>query len=434
MLWAELTDYEINITFAQSTSKKVVRVTSISFLIDKTDRRQAADWIAKLLDRAYGKAQRKKRIKVLVNPFGGNGQAQKRYSRDIEPILAAARCEMDVERTAYRGHAVEIAEHLDADRYDVVASCSGDGLPHEVFNGLAKRREAKRALHKLAVVQFPCGTGNAMSFNLNGTDSPSIAAVCIVKGIRTPLDLTSITQGDKRSISFLSQSVGIVAEVDLGTDDIRWMGDTRFTYGFLKRTLGRYVYPCDVAVAVDVPTKAAVREHYRKELSIDTDSADRGDFATETDDEGLPALRFGTVNDPLPPGWSLVPYDNMGNFYCGNMAWMTAEANFFPASLPNDGHNDLVTINGDISRAAAIECLTAAGKGKFFDLPQINYRKISGFRIIPNKTRQDGQISIDGEKFPFQPFQTEVHPGLGTVLSRRGHLYEAPPLMNRTGK
>ena len=405
----------------------MVRVASINYLIDKTDRRQAADWVAKLLDRAYGKSQRNKRIKVLINPHGGTGGAQKRYVQDIEPIFAAARCRMDVERTAYRGHAIEIVEHLNSDDFDVIASCSGDGLPHEVFNGLGKRRDAVRALHRIAVVQLPCGSGNAMSLNLNGTDSPSIAALSIVKGLRTPLDLTSITQGDKRLLSFLSQSVGIVAEVDLGTDDIRWMGDTRFTYGFLKRTLGRYVYPCDVAVAVDVPTKAGVREHYRDKLSNDPDGQDRSELP-ESDDDGLPPLKFGTVNDPLPPGWSLVPYDNMGNFYCGNMAWMTSDANFFPAAIPNDGHNDLVTINGDISRAAAIECLTAAGKGKFFDLPQINYRKISGFRIIPNKTRTDGQISIDGEKMPFQPFQTEVHPGLGTVLSRTGHLFEAPRL------
>ena len=34
-------------------------------------------------------------------------------------------------------------------------------------------------------------------------------------------------------------------------------------------------------------------------------------------------------------------------------------------------------------------------------------------------------ISIDGEKVPFEPFQAEVHEGLGTVLAKR-HLYDAP--------
>lgn len=81
-----------------------------------------------------------------------------------------------------------------------------------------------------------------MSWNLNGTDSPSLAALAVVKGIRTPLDLCAVTQvvdgEEQRYVSFLSQSVGIVAESDLGTDHLRWMGDARFTWGFLSRLLG----------------------------------------------------------------------------------------------------------------------------------------------------------------------------------------------------
>jgi len=427
-----LSDYEISITYAGPTSKNVVRVTSINYLVEKTDRRQANAWVAKLLDRAYGESQRRKRIKVLINPFGGKGSAQKWYLRDIEPIFAAARCELDVERTAYRGHAVEIAEQLDLDRYDVIASCSGDGLPHEVFNGLGERRDARRALLKIAVVQLPCGTGNAMSINLNGTDSTSMAALCIVKGIRTPLDLVSITQGDKRTLSFLSQAVGVVAEADLGTENIRWMGSARFTYGFLVRIMGKTVYPCDIAVKVDIPTKAAIREHYRKELSNHANNESRRG-SLESDNDGLPELKFGSVKDPLPSDWSLVPYDTLGNFYCGNMAYMAPDANFFPASLPNDGHVDLVTIDGDIKRTAAIQCLLAAESGKFFDVPQVEYRKISGYRIIP-KGEKHGHISIDGESFPFQPFQAEVHKGLATVLSRTGHLYEAKGVATKAGE
>ena len=410
-------------TYAHPTSKNVVRVASINYLVEKTDRWQVNAWISKLLDRAYGESQRRKRIKILINPFGGKGSAQKWYLRDIEPIFAAARCQTDVERTAYSGHAVEIASNLDTDAYDVIASCSGDGLPHEVFNGLGKKKDARRALAKVAVVQLPCGTGNAMSWNLNGTDSTSLAALCIVKGIRTPLDLVSITQGEKRSLSFLSQAVGIVAEVDLGTEHIRWMGSARFTYGFLVRLLGKTVYPAEIAVKVELPTKAAIREHYRKELSNRSDFDSRRELNTSEDDS-LPPLKYGSINDALPPDWSMVPHDKLGNFYSGNMAFMAPDANFFPAALPNDGFADLVTIDGDISRSAAIKSLMAVENGTFFDMLHVNYRKISGYRIVP-KGQRDGYISIDGERVPFEPFQAEVHRGLGTVLSKSGHLYEA---------
>lgn len=424
ILWAELSDFDVTIQYAKPTAKNVLRVASVNYLVDKPQRSYAQSWVTKLLDRAYGESQRRKRIKLLINPFGGSGSAQKWYLRDIEPIFAAARCEVDVERTLYQGHAVEIAENLDIEAYDVIASCSGDGLPHEVFNGLGKKRDATKALCKVAVVQLPCGTGNAMSWNLNGTDSTSIAALCVVKGIRTPLDLTSITQGDKRTLSFLSQSLGIVAEVDLGTENLRWMGSARFTYGFLVRVLRKTVYPCDLWVKVDIPTKGAIREHYRKELTNHAPMEERRDSNDPDTMGGLPALQYGSFASPLPSAFINIPSSNVGNFYAGNMALMAPGANFFPATLPSDGHLDLITVGGDISRRSAIKCFLAVEKGGFFDFPQVNYRKVSGYRIIP-RGQKEGHISIDGESVPFEGFQAEVHRGLGTVLSKTGHLYEA---------
>jgi sphingosine kinase len=48
------------------------------------------------------------------------------------------------------------------------------------------------------------------------------------------VDLFSITQGEKRTVSFMSQAVGLMADLDIGTDNLRWMGDTRFIYGLLR--------------------------------------------------------------------------------------------------------------------------------------------------------------------------------------------------------
>jgi len=48
------------------------------------------------------------------------------------------------------------------------------------------------------------------------------------------IDLLSILQDEKRSFSFLSQSVGLMADLDLGTEHLRWMGSNRFVYGFLR--------------------------------------------------------------------------------------------------------------------------------------------------------------------------------------------------------
>jgi sphingosine kinase len=107
------------------------------------------------------------------------------------------------------------------------------------------------------------------------------------------------------------------------------------------------------------------------------------------------------------------------------MAFMTADSNFFQATIPNDGYMDLICIDGDISRLTSIKMMLTVEKGGLFDMPLVSYHKILGYRIIP-KNQEDEYISIDGERIPFQPFQAEVHRGLGTVLSKSGHFYEAP--------
>jgi sphingosine kinase len=109
------------------------------------------------------------------------------------------------------------------------------------------------------------------------------------------------------------------------------------------------------------------------------------------------------------------------------MAYMSADANFFQAALPTDGYMDLVCINSDVGRRNQLGIMLKVEANELFDVPEVWYRKVLGYRIIP-KDQSDGYISIDGERVPFQPFQAEVHKGLGTVLSKSGHLYEAPPL------
>ncbi|KAI1534144.1 LCB5 Sphingosine kinase and enzyme related to eukaryotic diacylglycerol kinase [Pyrenophora tritici-repentis] len=424
ILWAEhAEDGHIVIEYAQTISKTSVRPAVISYPLDKPGSAVAAAWIEKLLDRAYGASQRNKRIKVLINPFGGPGGAEKTYYKQIAPIFTSARCELSVEKTQYNGHAVEIGQNLDIDTYDVVACCSGDGVPHEVWNGLGKRQDAALALYKTAVVQLPCGSGNALSWNFNGTNDASAAALAVVKGLRTPLDLASITQGNQRILSFLSQTLGTIAEADLSTEHLRWMGSHRFTWGILTRLLTKKTYPADIAIKVEHATKPSIRAFYRAEAAKASPPTAARPLPPPT--QGLPPLKYGTTNDPLPASWSLLtPPPSRGNVYAGNIAYMSANANFFPASLPADGCLDLVRIRGDIPRLRALKAFQAVEDGTIFDMDDVDYQKISAYRILP-KQQHGGDISVDGERVPFEGFQVEVHRGLGTTLSKSGHLCEA---------
>ncbi|KAK3389487.1 ATP-NAD kinase-like domain-containing protein [Podospora didyma] len=458
ILWAEITQdrRHLSIDFAEQTRPHFLAVRNIKFAVPALSPQYSPNctsedippWIERLLDLSYGSAARRKRAWVLVNPHAGPGNADKVWEKEVRPIFDAARMPLTVVQTKYSGEAVSLAQDINIDHYDIAIPCSGDGLPHEVFNGLARRPDACRALSKIAVCHIPCGSGNAMSCNLYGTHRPTMAALAIVKGVPTPLDLVSITQGDRRTVSFLSQALGMIADLDITTEPLRWMGAARFTYGFLKLAFQKRTYPCDIAVKVEIPHKDDVKAHYRQQVAqigseteimrikaqegtaneIESSSENQSSTASEHG-VGLPPLKYGTVMDKLPDGWELIPHEKLGNFYCGNMAYMAPDMNFFSAALANDGLMDLVTVDGDISPFKSIGMQLSVDSGRFFDSPLVNYRKVSAYRIIPRPESRSGYISIDGESIPWEPFQAEIHQGLGLTLSKKG-VFEAPGPIN----
>jgi sphingosine kinase len=112
------------------------------------------------------------------------------------------------------------------------------------------------------------------------------------------------------------------------------MGGARFTVGFLARLARKTIYPCDLAVKVAIEDKPSIKEHYRREKANFEPASERRGYKALTDDDastssgtgdGLPPLRYGTINDKLPDGWELVPYDKLGNFYCGNVRDIVAQ-------------------------------------------------------------------------------------------------------------
>ncbi|EPQ30626.1 uncharacterized protein PFL1_02150 [Pseudozyma flocculosa PF-1] len=284
---------------------------------------KAQRWVDDVMAKAYGDVKPFRRLKILVNPAGGPGKARQLYDSRVRPIFEAALCKLDVTFTQYRLHGVEVARDLDVDSYDAMAVMSGDGLIHEVLNGLAKRSDAKRAL-RLPLAPIPAGSGNASAINLLGVEqgfSLALACLNIIKGRPMPADLLTVTQPASafppgtpipgvpaqpskfkrradmgaapvpssttttrasedaalmadapskpfvRYYSFLSQSIGLMADIDLGTESMRALGDTRFLIGYAAGVLRNTECEVDVDVKLGLrgsKSKAEMRERVRK--------------------------------------------------------------------------------------------------------------------------------------------------------------------------
>jgi sphingosine kinase len=264
----------------------------------------------------------------------------------------------------------------------------------------------------MAVAMIPCGSGNAMAWNLYGTDDPSLAALGIVKGVEMPLDLVSITQGTQHTVSFLSQALGVLADCDLKTEHLRWMGDTRFIYGVFATIAKNTKYSCQLAFQ---PTPSG-EDKKKKGKTGKKDPTKSQNFPTS-----LP-LQYGTVLDDIPEDWEIMPRERLASFYTGNMKIVAKDTNFFPDALPNDGFLDIMMIDDTIGWAASLEAIIKLPQGKCNALRDVEMRKVSAYRLTPWKP--DGDISVDGERYPFEAFQVEVHQGLGRVLSKSGDEYQ----------
>ena len=85
---------------------------------------------------------RKRKVLILINPFSGGGAAAANWVI-AKGLLDKAYIGMTIIETERAGHAYDIVnKELKHDDYDGVVTVSGDGLIHEVVNGLYRREDA----------------------------------------------------------------------------------------------------------------------------------------------------------------------------------------------------------------------------------------------------------------------------------------------------
>ncbi|KAF9053226.1 ATP-NAD kinase-like domain-containing protein [Panaeolus papilionaceus] len=423
----------VSLSYVIKGSKKNLHLHSEEGTVDDEHLNKAEEWVEKVMKLCYDDAgvKRSRNLLVLINPFGGVKKGVSIFHKKVEPIFKLAGCTLQIKHTTHKNHGLEIVKSSTLD-YDAVVTVSGDGMVHEVLNGFAQHPESKKAF-TIPVAPIPTGSGNGLSLNLLGLDEGFdvvAASINVIKGKPMKVDLFSFTQGDNRVLSFMSQSLGLMADLDIGTEHLRWMGDSRFMYGMLR---GIVTYkPCPVQVsfkiAEDDKDKMASVVHARRleASSLQASEEPAGIPATqileavpegEAGSDGLPPLKYHQDED----GWTTFD-DPIMFVYAGKGPYVGRDFMAFPVSLPDDGLVDLM-IMAKNSRTDILGAMDGAVQGKSFWHPKVHYKKVHAYRVKPLKEK--GILAIDGEPFPFKEFSIEVHKGLGSFLSMYG-CYAAP--------
>ncbi|XP_028984225.1 sphingosine kinase 2 [Betta splendens] len=197
---------------------------------------------------------RPRRLLLLVNPFSGRGLAMQWCQTHILPMIREANISYNLIQTERQNHARELIREISLSEWDGIVIVSGDGLLHEVMNGLMERPDWEQAI-KTPVGILPCGSGNALAGSINhyaGYDmclrEPLLLNCCFLlcRGGVRPMDLVSVTTSPapssntrasvaRRLFSFLSVAWGFVSDVDIESERYRGLGSARFTLGTLVR-------------------------------------------------------------------------------------------------------------------------------------------------------------------------------------------------------
>jgi sphingosine kinase len=250
------------------------------------------------------------RVVAIANPVSGRGRALRDFEREARPLLErAAGLRVTLLPTRRAGHARELARALEVDGGGgdggvVLAVVGGDGTLHEVINGLLSRPDWRRvccggggddgqapALLRLAHV--PCGSGNGVAVSCGLRDAAT-AAAAIAKGCSAKMDVTSVlvrTAGGRmptaavtaaagggaaaaaaaaaapdplaqphaltRTFCALSVAYGMLANLDVRTEPLRFLGEARFTLGGALEILRATSYACRAAWAPPTDAGAA---------------------------------------------------------------------------------------------------------------------------------------------------------------------------------
>ncbi|XP_005413003.1 PREDICTED: sphingosine kinase 2 isoform X3 [Chinchilla lanigera] len=216
------------------------------------NRAEAQRWVAALMSLLRGLPlpgedeitpellPRPPRLLLLVNPFGGRGQAWQWCENHVLPMISEAGLSFNLIQTERQNHARELVQGLSLSEWDGIVTLSGDGLFYEVLNGLLDRPDWEQAV-KMPLGILPCGSGNALAgaVNRHGGFAPALGldlllncSLLLCRGGSHPLDLLSVTLASgSRCFSFLSVAWGFVSDVDIQSERFRALGRARFTLG-----------------------------------------------------------------------------------------------------------------------------------------------------------------------------------------------------------
>ncbi|KFM24516.1 Sphingosine kinase 1 [Auxenochlorella protothecoides] len=333
-------------------------------------------------------------------------RGQALFNKEVQPLLEAAGIQARVVCTNSKGHATELVTGQRPDQIDAIAVVGGDGTVFEVLQGMLNRPDWEAA-RQLPLVQIPAGSGNGLAAS-TGLWDVTTAVHALVKGCTSPMDVSSVLQPPARRVfSFLSLTYGMIPNLDIGTDHLRWMGSPRFVLGAIHQIMKQGAYPARVSF-VDVRHGVVQGAGHVEEGTNGAGPPMRHIGAFQS----LPDGSSGIASLDLPAPWQPLLAGEVQFFAACNIPWLDTNFHVAPGTLLHDGHLTLLYTLGRMGRLNGLRFMSAMDSGQH--MGRLALERPIAFVLEPRAS--DTWIVVDGEEMAHRLTFVEVHPSLCRVI------------------
>ena len=166
----------------------------------------------------------KKTIIFVVNPISGT-EGKETIIKNINNNIDRKKYDFEIVKTAYAGHAEEIARNAARLFTDIIVAVGGDGTVNEIARGIIHTDSA------LGII--PCGSGNGLARHLQISSDPLVAIDILNKGHKICIDYGKINN----TPFFCTCGVGFDAFVSLKFADSGKRGPMTYIQNTLKESL-----------------------------------------------------------------------------------------------------------------------------------------------------------------------------------------------------
>lgn len=377
----------------------------------------------------------KRHLLLILNSESGPGKAKYFWDNFVRKFWTHSQLlTFDTIHTKCMGHATEVCQHLNLNKYDGIVTFGGDGTVSEVFNGLYNHSDAKTAL-LIPITPIPCGSGNALCADM-GYVKVLQAIRKVLYGLTVPIDCYVAKQKDENdTLGFISLIWAVMATIDFESEGYRWMGSLRFDAKAALEIMACKSYACRLYFK---PVKHSPKYKFAdKTLVIDNNASEIIDDEIEVkDDESLQLSIMqskededwwkkleckwvGSVPDAeqkqeseeekveYPSDWKCVN-DRFSMLGVSNSAFVSQTARFGgnDFSVHNNALRAIWSTQG--TRVEYIRYMLLIDSGEHLFHHQVSYCDVTEAVIEP--AQYGPPIDIDGERKPRKPTYIKLLP------------------------